>query len=131
MDASLLERLLGGARTWSRPCTVILDAEASVKTPGPDTIGGGGIKSYAPRYSTGRIEADTCCLMPETNALVILQQLAFRDNTGREQVKQTLQVIDLKFVVGLEFANMDALKALGLPLPVLPEDHYRPGTLVG
>ena len=38
VDAGFLERLLGGSRVWAGPCTVILDAEAAVKTPGPDSI---------------------------------------------------------------------------------------------
>ena len=55
MDAAFLERLLGGNRSWSGACVVILDAEASVKTPGPDSIATGGQKSYAPRVSSGRL----------------------------------------------------------------------------
>ena len=132
MDAGLLETLLGGDRTWSPPCVVILDAEAAVKTPGPDTIVSGGQKNYAPRYSTGRIDADTCSLLRDQSALVILQQVPYKDSTGLTAVRQTLSVVDTRHVVGLEYANLKALDRLGLPDPAVVEGHeYRPGTLVG
>lgn len=131
MDAVLLENLLGGDRSWSPACVVLLDAEAAVKTAGPDHIGGGGLKTYAPRYSTGRIEADTCCLLKQEHALAVLQQTSYRDSTGMDQVKRALLVVDLRFVVGLEFPHLNALKRLGLTPPVLTDDQYRPGALVG
>ncbi len=124
--------MLGGDRTWSSPCVVLLDAEAAVKTAGPDHIGGGGLKTYAPRYSTGRIEADACCLLGEESALAVLQQTNFRDSTGMDQIRRTLLIVDVKYVVGLEFSHLNVLKNLNLPTPVLAEDHqYRPGALVG
>ena len=132
MVAELLETLVGGDRTWSSPCVVILDAEAAVKTPGPDTIVSGGQKHYAPRYSTGRIDADACCLLRDQNALVILQQVAYKDSTGVTAVRQTLSIVDISHVVGLEYTDLKALNRLGLPAPDLTEGHeYRPGTLVG
>lgn len=131
MDAALLQSLLGGDRNWSSPCVVLLDCEAAVKTAGPDHIGGGGMKTYAPRYSTGRIEADTCCLLSQEHALAVLQQVAYRDSTGMDQVKRTLLVVDLKYVVGLEFTHLNVLNRLQLPTPVISDDQYRPGALVG
>ena len=132
MDAGLLQKLLGGDRAWSSPCIVILNAEAAVKTPGPDTIMSGGLKNYAPRYSTGRIEADSCCLLREESALLVLQQQAFKDSTGETCIKQMLMIVDTKHVVGLEYNHIRPLESLGIPAPLLAEGHeYRPGTLVG
>ncbi|MCZ2343551.1 MAG: hypothetical protein LC104_17420 [Bacteroidales bacterium] len=132
MDAELLTTLFGGDRSWSSPCVVILDGEATVKTPGPDTIVSGGMKSYAPRYSTGRIEADTCCLLRAQGALLIVQQLPYKDSTGQTAVKQTLTIVDTRHIIGVEFPHLKALDILGIPLPLMAEGHeYRPGTLVG
>jgi hypothetical protein len=132
MDAGLLETLLGGDRTWSPACVVVLDADAAVRTPGPDHILGGGVKTYAPRYATGRIEADACCLLKDRNALLVVQQQTYKDGTGRDVTKQALLVADVGHVVGLEFASLAPLQALGVPAPLFPDDHeYRPGTLVG
>jgi hypothetical protein len=123
---------MGGDRVWSKPCVVILDAEAAVKSPGPDSIVTGGLKHYAPRYSTGRLEADACCLLRDQNGLLILQQLRHKDGTGTEHVKQTLVVVDLRYVAGVEYHHLHALKALGVTDPFIPEEHeYRPGMLVG
>jgi hypothetical protein len=123
---------MGGDRVWSKPCVIILDAEAAVKSPGPDSIVSGGIKTYAPRYSTGRLEADACCLLKDQNGLLILQQLRHKDGTGQEHVKQTLVVVDVGAVTGVEYNHVNALKALGVQPPLIPEEHeYRPGMLVG
>ena len=131
MDAGLMERLLGG-KGWSGPCVVVLDADASLKAPGPDTILGGGIKSYAPRYASGRIDADACMLLKVENALLIVQQVSHKDGTGMEYVRQTLTVADIARVAALEFAHLGPLKALGVPVPHIDtEGEYRPGTLVG
>ena len=114
---------MGGDRTWSKPCVVILDAEAAVKSPGPDSIVSVGIKHYAPRYSTGRLEADACCLLKDQNGLIILQQVTLKDGTGQEHVKQTLVVVDLKYVAGLEYNHTHALKVLGVPAPFIQIIH--------
>jgi hypothetical protein len=132
MDAGLLEKLLGKNREWSSACVVVLDAEATVRSPGPDTILGGGIKSYAPRFGSGRVEADTCCLVKESNALLMVRQETHRDGTGQEFIKQTLLIADLNHVSAVEFTHLGILKNLGIAMPFIPEDtEYRPGTLVG
>ena len=132
VDAGLLEKLLGGDQGWSPACTVILDGDAAVKTPGPDSIMGGGIKAYAPRYATGRIEADSCYLMKEHGAVIVVQQTKYRDATGSEHLRQTLTVADIAHVIGVEFPHLNALKTLGIPHPPPPQEtEYRPGTLVG
>ena len=90
------------------------------------------MKSYAPRFTTGRVEADACCLLKDRSALLIVQQQVFRDSTGAENSRKSLFVADLASVVGLEFASLEPLKLLGVPMPLLPDAHeYRPGTLVG
>jgi hypothetical protein len=132
VDAGLLEKLTGGNRQWSGPCVVVLDAEASVKTPGPDSIVAGGQKSYAPRFASGRIEADTCCLLKEHGALAMVAQQSYKDGTGAIKMRQTLVVADLDHVVAVEFARLTPLKALGVEPPVIREDaEYRSGMLVG
>jgi hypothetical protein len=132
VDAGLLEKLLGGDHEWSGPCVVVLDAEASVKTPGPDSIQGGGLKSYAPRFSSGRIECDACYLLKEHRALLMVAQQTQKDGTGVVKVRQTLVVADLAHVVAVEFPQLGPLRALGVEPPVIREDaEYRPGMLVG
>lgn len=132
MDAGFLERLLGGNRTWSGSCTVILDADAAVSTPGPDSIVTGGQKSYAPRVSCGRMTADTVFLMRDEGVLLAVEEVRFKDATGQSRVKKTLAVLDVKHIVGLEFGNMSQLKVLGVPEPpVCKETEYRASTLVG
>lgn len=132
MDAGLLEKLLGKNREWSGPCVIVLDADATMHSPGPDTILGGGIKSYAPRFASGRVEADACCLIKEHNAILIVRQETHRDGTGQEFIKQQLLVADLAHITAVEFSHTGVLKGLGIPAPFIPDDHeYRPGTLVG
>jgi hypothetical protein len=132
MNIGLLERLLGGDRAWSGPCTVVLDADAMLVSSGPDTILGGGVKSYAPRTATGRIEADACCLLKAEGAVLVVRQTVHKDGTGAEKVKQTTLVADAAHVAGLEFAGTEAATALGLPAPPAPKrTEYRPGMLVG
>ena len=131
MNVVLVEELLGGDREWSGPVVVVLDAEASVKTPGPDSVVTGGQKSYAPRFSSGRIEADSCYLLKEHSALAVVSQQSFKDSTGASHMRQTLVVADLAHVVALEFTKLTPLKRLGVEAPVINESEYRAGMLVG
>lgn len=132
MDAGFLDRLLGGSRVWAGPCTVITDAEAAVKTPGPDSIVTGGQKAYAPRVSTGRLSADAVLLMREEKILLIVEQVRRKDNTGVTHVKQTLTLVDVAHVVGVEFDHVAPLKTLGIgEPPAVRESEYRPDMLVG
>jgi hypothetical protein len=111
---------------------VILDAEAAVKTPGPDSVVAGGQKSYAPRVSTGRLTADAVLLLKDENVLLITEQVKFKDNVGVSHTKQTLAVVDVRHVVGLEYDHTGVLKALNVPEPPPPRDtEYRPGVMVG
>jgi hypothetical protein len=132
VDAGFLERLLGGDRTWSSPCTVIVAAEAAVRTPGPDSIVAGGQKSYAPRVSTGRLTADAVMLLKDEKVVLTVEQVRLKDNTGQTHVKRTLTVVDVSYVVGVEFEHVQALKVLGVgDPPAVRDNEYRPGMLVG
>ena len=100
------------------PCTVVLDAEASVQMSGTDAIVGGGAKSYAPRLVSGRITADAVCfLLDGGGVLVLMQQQKTRGASGEERVHQALIVADAAHVVAVEFADTQALASLGLTLP--------------
>jgi hypothetical protein len=132
MDSGLLKQLFGPARAWHGQCVVLVDAETSVKTSGPDSIVTGGVKSYAPRVTSGRVTADTLCYDPNLNALLIIQRTRSRHHTGEDVVHQTLSVLDVSHVVGVEFDSLEHLADLGLKAPPVPEKtQYAPGTLVG
>jgi hypothetical protein len=132
VDAGFLERLLGGSRSWTGPCTVILDADAAVSTPGPDSVVAGGQRNYAPRVACGRLTADTVFLLKDEGVLLAVEEVRFKDATGQSKVKKTLAVLDVGHIVAMEFNNLAHLKLLGVPNPpVTQEVEYRPGTLVG
>jgi hypothetical protein len=132
MDAGLLKQLFGPARGWHGPCVVLVDAETSVKTTGPDSIVTGGVKTYAPRITSGRVIADAVCYHPDFNSLLVVQRVKTKHSTGQDVVLQTLVAIDISHVVGVEFEGLEHLADLGLKAPPLPEkQHYAAGTLVG
>jgi hypothetical protein len=117
MNAALLAKIFGSDQRWLGPCTIVLDAEATIQTVGVDSILGGGAKSYAPRMVSGRINADAVCLLQDGSALVLMQQQKTRGSSGEESVKQVVIVADPAHVVAVEFADTAVLTALGLPLP--------------
>jgi len=121
MDGGLLAKLFGRDQQWQGACTVVLDAEASIQTVGTDSIQGGGAKVYAPRTISGRIVADTACLLQDGSALALLVHIKIRQATGEETLKQTLTVVDPKHVVAVEFGDsaLTALQALGLSMPAI------------
>jgi hypothetical protein len=132
MKVEFLERLLGGSSKWAGACIVIMDAQSAVESPGPDTIVSGGVKSYAPRVATGRLNADTVMLLKEEGILLAVEQLLLKDGTGRTLVKKMLAVVDVAHIVGVEFDNIAPLAVLGInDPPPIRDTEYRPGTLVG
>jgi hypothetical protein len=132
MDSGLLKKLFGNTPTWQGPCVVLVDADTSVRTTGPDSIVAGGTKSYAPRITSGRVTADAVCYHAEHNALLVVQRAKTKQSTGEDVLVQTLIVVDLAHVVGLEFESINRLATLGLPEPPMPDKpHYAAGTLVG
>jgi hypothetical protein len=132
VDAGLLKKLFGPSPAWHGPCIVLVDAESSVNTTGPDSIVAGGVKSYAPRVTSGRVSADALCFHPEHNVLLVIHRVRTRQNTGEDLIHQSLIVLDVNHVVGVEFESTDRLAALGLKPPPLPDKpHYTAGMLVG
>ncbi len=131
MDIGLLIRLFGESRAWHASCIVIVNADASVKTPGPDHIMGGGNKVYAPRITSGRVSADFVCLLPDQRALLLLQRTRQRQSTGEESMQECLSVIDISHIVAVEFDHTRILRQLGLVAPDQGDRQYAPGSLMG
>jgi hypothetical protein len=129
MDAALLGKLLGKESQWHGPCTIIIDAAAAIQTLGTDSIVASAAKIYAPRLVSGRILADSVQLLPDESALLILQQQKIRQGPAEEIVKQTLTVVEPKYVVAVEFLNTAPLTNLGIsPPPSRSGSH--PGTFM-
>ena len=132
MDSGLLKKLFGTTPTWHGPCVVLVDADTSVKTSGPDSIVAGGVKSYAPRITSGRVYADAVCYHADHNALLAVQRFRSKQTTGEDLLQQTLIVLDVAHVVGVEFESINLLAPLGLSEPPMPDKpHYAAGMLVG
>ncbi|QVL31882.1 hypothetical protein KIH39_24095 [Telmatocola sphagniphila] len=131
MDLGLLIKIFGESQSWHGPCIAIVAADASVKTPGPDHIMGGGNKVYAPRITSGRVSADAICLLPDQRALLVIQRSRHKQTTGEESLQESLLVLDIGHLVGLEFENTRVLRQLGLAAPLAGERQYTPGSLMG
>jgi hypothetical protein len=131
MDISLLVKLFGESKSWHSACTVIVAADASVKTPGPDHIMGGGNKVYAPRITSGRVQADSVCFLPDNRALLLLQRQRQKQSTGEDTMVESLLIVDTNHVVAVEFDNTRILRQLGLAAPLVGDRSYTPGSLMG
>jgi hypothetical protein len=119
MNSALLVKIFGKEHSWHGPCTVIMQGEAAVATQGVDSLLGGGTKQYAPRVISGRIVADAVCLLPESQALLVLQQQKIKQTTGDERVQQLLTVADIANVMAIEFPDPGALAVLGVAAPMI------------
>lgn len=128
MDVTLLAKLFGREQVWRGACTAIVTADASVQTVAFDSVAGGGAKVYAPRLISGRIAADSACLLRDGTALVLMQQHKIRQATGEETIKQILTVVDPARVVAVEFPDNAPLTAFGLVAPVIKSSGSHPGT---
>jgi hypothetical protein len=117
MTSKLLARYFGADRTWRGPCVVILTADAAIQTTGADSILQGGAKSYSPRLISGRVAADSACLLGEEQALLLVQTQRIRQATGEDLTQRTLLVVDLEHVAAIEFPDVEPLKAFGVSLP--------------
>jgi hypothetical protein len=126
LELALLNKLFGTEARWQPACTILIDAEAGITTLGADTIGAAAMKSYAPRLVSGRIVADTACLLADGSALLLVQQCRVRQPSGDEVVRQTLMIVDPKHIVAVEFPDMGALSHLGISAPSI-----RPGSHTG
>jgi hypothetical protein len=127
MNSALLVKVFGKDQSWHGPCTIITQGNAAVATQGTDTLMGGEIKQYAPRVISGRIMADAICLLPESQALLILQQQKFRQSTGEERVQQLLTVADTSYLMAIEFPDPGTLALLGVTAPMVRTPKNRMG----
>src|SRR5262249_2164014 len=130
MDAGLLAKLFGNAQQWQGPCTIVLDAEATVQTAGTDALGAAGQKNWAPRTVSGRMLADSPCLLPAGSGPGMVHAQANKTAPGEETIKQTLTIADAKHVVAIEFSETAGmvLQSLGLALPVSKAKESQSGT---
>jgi len=128
MDARLLGKLFGHEQRWHGPCTVIVDADASVMAIGADCIGSSATKSYAPRMVSGRIVADSVCFLLEGSALLTIQQQKIRQGPSEEIVKQSLTIIDAGRIIAVEFQDTAHLGAFGVTAPALRTGGSHGGT---
>jgi hypothetical protein len=117
MNAKLLCRYFGTDRAWRGPCVVVLTANASIQATGADSIMQGGAKAYAPRLISGRIPADSVCLLPDENAMFLIQSQRIRQATGEDLTQRTLFVVDLTHVAAIEFPDAEPLAAFGVKPP--------------
>ncbi len=131
MDAGLLKKLFP-ASVWSGACVVLVDGSSTVKTTGADSLQTGGVKHYAPRITSGRIEADCSWFHADSNSLLMIQRTWTRHHTGEDKVQQTLLIVDASHVVGVEFDGVGQLEKLGVKAPPVPDKMlYAASTLVG
>jgi hypothetical protein len=128
MDAGLLVKLFGQEQHWHGPCTVVVDANAAIQNIGTDSIVSAGTKMYSPRLISGRIIADSVCLLADNSALLLIQQQRLRQQTGDEVVKQTLTIVSIAHIVSLEFCDTGPLLTLGLPAPAPRSTGSHSGT---
>jgi hypothetical protein len=132
MDSSLLKKIFGPSPSWQGACIVLVDSNTSVKTMGQDSIVAGGIKSFAPRITSGRVTADAVCYHPDLNALLVVQRNRVKTSTGEDVDQQILLIVDIGHVIGVEFEALNVLERLGIPAPPKPEKpRYAAGALVG
>jgi hypothetical protein len=117
MHLSLLTKYFGTNRQWQGPCTVILDADATIQTSGSDSIVQSGTKVYAPRMISGRVAADAACLLAEEQALLLVQSNRIRQATGEDLLQQTLHIVSLQHIAAIEFPDVGPLSAFGLAPP--------------
>jgi hypothetical protein len=131
MDIGLIKKLFGTEQHWTGACTVILDAEATVQAVGGDAMGSGGMKNWAPRTISGRINAEAVCLLRDQSAIVLLQQLRTKTATGEEVVKHTLTLADPAHVVAIEYTEgvPHALQLMGLAMPVAKASGSHSGVM--
>ena len=117
MHAGLLAKLFGTDRRWRGPCTVVVDADASIQTTGVDSIVQSGVKVFAPRLISGRLNADAACLLADESALILVQAHRIRQATGEDLHQQTVILVDLDHIAAIEFPDATGLRGLNLEPP--------------
>ncbi|MSR55481.1 MAG: hypothetical protein EXS09_19675 [Gemmataceae bacterium] len=132
MDSALLKKLFGPSGQWHGACVIMVDADTTIKTMGPDSIGAGGSKTYSPRIPSGRVQAEAVCYHADHHALFAVQIARTKQSTGEDILVKTLSILDINHIVGVEFEGLALLEHLGMDLPPVPDQpRYGPGTLVG
>src|SRR5262249_40325117 len=119
MQSGLLHKLFGKDHRWHGPCTVVLNADATIQTSGTDSIVNAGAKIYAPRLISGRVSADAVCFLSDESALLVAQVQRVRQATGDDIAKQTFVLVDAGHIAAIEFTDDVLLKSLNLSDPPL------------
>ena len=117
MNARLLGKYFGADRQWRGACIVILTADAAIQATGQDSIVQSGAKVYSPRLISGRVHADSACLLGEEQALLLVQSQRIRQATGEDLTQRTLVVVALTHVAAIEFPDVEPLAAFGVSPP--------------
>jgi hypothetical protein len=120
MHTGVLSKLFGNQKQWHGSCIVVVDAEAAIQSSGTDAIVNAGVKMFAPRLISGRLEADAICYLHEETALVVVQQSRIRQAGVEDQFQQTVLIVDTAHVAAIEFAHAKPLAAMGLSEPPRP-----------
>jgi hypothetical protein len=132
MKTNLMEKLFDASAKWHGPCTILLQANASVRSPGPDSILTGGAKVYAPRITSGRIYAHTVCFLRDMEVLVLIERRDVREKTGVDKTIELVSILDIAQIIGIEYEEIDVLQQLGIPAPPISHrSKYSSETLVG
>lgn len=117
MDGRVLLELFGADRAWHGPCQLILSTEAAVESVGGDSLLTGGVKVYAPRLSSCKLQVDALAYLPDQQVLVVVQQTNYRLQTGEAQTRYAVLLIAIEHVVAIESQGLGLLDRLGLPAP--------------
>ena len=117
MNVRLLSKYFRADRQWRGPCIVVVSADAAIQVTGTDSILQGGAKAWAPRLISGRVPADSACLLPEEQVLLLVQSQRIRQATGEDITQRTLLVVDLTHVAAIEFPDVEPLAAFGVKPP--------------
>ncbi len=132
MQTSILKKLFGEERAWHGSCTLILNANISVKSSGPDTIINSGTKIYSPRVTSGHLRADSICFDHVDELIIAIQRTEVRLSTGEEKIQEMVILVDIKEIAAIEFDQLKVLENLGIRQPqIIRRTSYAPGMLVG
>lgn len=117
MNVALLQKLFPDGQ-WNGPCTIVLEASASIQALGQDMVQGGQ-KVFSPRAISGRLPADAACLTSDGLAVLVVSQQKVRMATGGDVYKQALTVVDAEKVVAIELTDASLLATFGVMPPVI------------
>lgn len=124
MNSGVLSKVFGMGKQWHGPCTIVVDAEAAIQSSGTDAIVNAGVKMFAPRLISGRVEADSTCYLPDDQVLVAVQMTRIRQAAGEDQFHSTVIMVDVAHVAAVEFNCTSSLAALDLAEPPRPNASF-------